>query len=58
VWVLAATSGMRRSELAGAQRDMLDLDAATLAIEDTRVVVDGKPIDSDGKSDSGWRVGE
>jgi integrase len=56
MWVLAATSGMRRSELAGAQRDMLDLDNATLTIEDTRVVVDGKAIDSDGKSDSGWRV--
>jgi integrase len=56
MWVLAATSGMRRFELAGAQRNMLDLDAATLRIEDTRVVVDGKPIDSDGKSDSGWRV--
>jgi integrase len=56
VWVLAATSGMRRSELAGANRHRLDLDGATLAIEDTRVVADGKAIDSDGKSQAGWRT--
>lgn len=56
MWVLAATSGMRRSELAGARRDMLDLDGGTLTIEDTRVVVAGQAVDSDGKSDSGWRT--
>jgi hypothetical protein len=33
---------MRRSELAGARVDLLDLDAGTLQIEPTRVVVDGK----------------
>lgn len=42
LWVLEATSGMRRCELAGARRDLLDLDAGTLAIETTRVVVDGR----------------
>lgn len=56
VWVLAATTGMRRSELAGAERDMLNLDDGLLTIEDTRVVVAGIPVDSDGKSDSGWRT--
>ena len=56
IWVLAATTGMRRSELAGADRDLLDLDSATLEIADTRVVVDGKADESDGKSDSGVRV--
>jgi integrase len=56
MWVLAATTGMRRSELAGASRDMLDLHRGTLTIEDTRVVVAGLPVDSDGKSDSGWRT--
>jgi integrase len=56
MWVLAATTGMRRSELAGARRDMLDLDAGTLVIDDTRVVVAGQAIDSDGKSDSSWRT--
>jgi len=51
LWVLEATSGMRRCELAGARRDLLDLDAGTLEIDTTRVVVDGKVIESDGKTD-------
>jgi integrase len=56
LWLLAATTGMRRSELAGADRELLDLNAGTLSIEDTRVVVAGHTIDSDGKSNSGVRV--
>ncbi|MFB9741755.1 tyrosine-type recombinase/integrase [Pseudonocardia sulfidoxydans] len=56
VWLLAATTGMRRSELAGVDRDLLDLDAGTLTIEDTRVVVAGQTVESDGKSASGVRV--
>lgn len=56
MWLLAATTGMRRSELAGADRELLHVDAATLSIEDTRVVVAGQTIDSDGKSNSGVRV--
>lgn len=56
MWVLAATSGMRRSELAGADRRRLDLAEATLDIEDTRVVVGGEATDSDGKSDAGVRT--
>jgi integrase len=59
MWVLAATSGMRRSELAGADRALLDLedeDPATLTLEDTRVVVNGKAEDSDGKTDSSNRT--
>jgi integrase len=56
IWVLAATTGMRRSELAGAERDLLDLDNATLEIAYTRVVVDGKADESDGKTESGRRV--
>jgi integrase len=56
MWVLAATTGMRRSELAGAGRDMLDLEHGTLIIEDTRVVVDGRAEDSDGKTDDGRRI--
>jgi len=55
MWLLAATTGMRRSELAGVQRSMLDLDAGTLTIEDTRVVVRGRAVESDGKSDAGER---
>jgi integrase len=56
MWVLAATTGMRRSELAGAERNLLDLDNATLELADTRIVVAGKAQDSDGKSESGRRT--
>ena len=52
LWILEATSGMRRCELAGARRDLLDLGAGTLAIEPTRVVVDGKIFESDGKTEN------
>jgi integrase len=54
LWVLEATSGMRRCELAGARINLLDLDAGTLQIEPTRVVVDGKVIESDGKTENAW----
>ena len=54
--VLEATSGMRRCELAGVRRDLLNLDAGTLAIEVTRVVVDGKVIESDGKTENAQHV--
>jgi integrase len=56
IWVLAATTGMRRSELAGAERALLDLDTGTLELGDTRVVVDGKAEASDGKTESGRRT--
>jgi integrase len=56
LWVLEATSGMRRCELAGARLDLLDLDAGTLAIEVTRVVVDGRVVESDGKTENAQHV--
>jgi integrase len=56
MWVLAATTGMRRSELAGVGRNVLSLENGTLLIEDTRVVVDGQAQDSDGKTDASGRV--
>ena len=56
LWVLEATSGMRRCELAGARLDLLDLDAGTLSIEITRVVVDGRVIESDGKTENAQHV--
>jgi hypothetical protein len=43
---------MWRCELAGARRDLLDLDAGTLAIDVTRVVVDGGVVESDGKTEN------
>ena len=52
LWVLEATSGMRRCELAGAQRDLLDLAAGTLEIDVTWVMVDGQVIESDGKTEN------
>jgi hypothetical protein len=47
---------MRRCELAGARRDLLDLDGGKLTIEMTRVVVDGKVVESDGKTQNAQRV--
>jgi integrase len=56
MWVLAATTGARRSELAGSALDLLDLEEGELEFGDTRVVVDGRAVDSDGKTDSGNRT--
>ena len=56
LWVLEATLGIRRCELAGARRDLLDLYAGTLATETTRVVVDGRVIESDGKTENAQHV--
>lgn len=54
--VLEATTGMRRCELAGSLRDLLDLEAGTLDIGPTRVVVDGRVIESDGKTENAQHV--
>jgi integrase len=56
LWVLEATSGMRRCELAGSRRDLLNLEAGTLDIGPTRVVVDGRVIESDGKTANAQHV--
>ena len=56
LWVLEATTGMRRSELAGVSRLGLDVDAATLTLHATRVVIDGKVIEEDGKSEDSRRT--
>jgi integrase len=56
LWVLEATSGMRRCELVGARRELLDLAVGTLSIEITRVVVDGRVIESDGKTKNAQHV--
>jgi Phage integrase family len=53
---LHLVSGMRRCELAGASRNLLDLDAGTLDIGPTRVVVDGEVIVSDGKTRNAQHV--
>ena len=56
MWVLAASTGMRRSELAGVERDTLDLNQGTVTIENTRVVVKGHATDSGGKTESSRRT--
>jgi integrase len=56
MWVLAATTGMRRSELAHVDRDGLDLDHGLLIIGATRVVVGGRAAESDGKSANSRRT--
>jgi hypothetical protein len=47
---------MRRSELAGVDVALIDLTAGRLTVEDTRIVVDGKAAESDGKTASGRRT--
>jgi integrase len=56
LWVLEATSGMRRGELTGARRDLLDLEGGTLTTETTRIVIDGRVVESDGKTENAQRV--
>jgi len=56
LWVLEATSGMRRSELAGARIADLDFEAETLTLERTRVVLDGQVVESDGKTENAQRI--
>jgi len=55
LYLLAATTGMRRSELCGLRWAALDLDEGTVALTDTRVVVRGYATDSDGKTDDSIR---
>jgi integrase len=56
LWVLAATTGMRRSELLGARRDSLDLNTGTLTIDETLISVAGRAEESDGKTEAGVRT--
>jgi hypothetical protein len=53
---LAATTGMRRSELAHVDRDGLDLARGLLEIRLTRVVVAGRAQESDGKTENSRRA--
>lgn len=56
MWVLAATMGMRRSELLGVRRDSGDLDAGTLVIDETLISVGGRAEESDDKTAAGLRT--
>jgi integrase len=54
-WTLLLTRGLRRGELAGLRWDAVDLEGQSLRITRTRVLVDGKPVDSIPKTDAGKR---
>jgi len=56
LWLMAASCGTRRCEIAGVNRLRLDLDKKLADLHDTRVVVNGVAEDSDGKTDAGWRT--
>jgi integrase len=57
LYMLAATTGLRRGELCGLRWPAVDLDSGTLSVEpDTRVVVNGEAMDSDGKTDNAPRM--
>jgi integrase len=55
-WSLLLVRGLRRGELAGLAWDAVDLEAGVLRIVATRVVVDGKAIDSTPKTSAGRRT--
>jgi integrase len=55
VWHLALV-GLRRGELCGLRWTDIDFEAQTISIEITRVVVDGKVVEGDTKSETSTRV--
>ncbi len=56
LWRVATMTGLRRGELAGLRWCDVDLDAGTLRVAHTRVVVGYKVVDSTPKTESGSRV--
>jgi integrase len=56
LWLLVATTGLRRGELAGLTAPDVDLDVSRISPTATRVVVGGRAADSDPKTPSGERV--
>lgn len=56
LWVLAATTGMRRGELCGLRWNDVDLDDATVTVCRARVMVHGVPTETTPKTDSGARI--
>jgi integrase len=56
LWILIATTGMRRGEVAGLQWSAVDLDNARLTVSRARVVVNHKVLDSSPKSERSSRT--
>lgn len=54
-WLLAATTGMRRGEVLGLRWKDVQLDAARVAVTNTLILVDNKPVFSPPKSARGRR---
>lgn len=54
-WTLLLTRGPRRGELAGLRWDAVDLERGFMQIATTRIVVNGKAVDSEPKTDAGKR---
>lgn len=54
-WTLLLTRGIRRGELCGLKWDAVGLEAGTIKVLSTRVVVDGKAITSAPKTNAGKR---
>jgi integrase len=54
-WALLLTRGLRRGELCGLCWDSVDLEAKTVTISRTRIVVDGKAVESSPKTASSRR---
>lgn len=55
-WVLLLARGLRRGELAGLGWADVDLDAGRLRVVRTRIVVDGKVVESTPKTEAGRRT--
>jgi len=55
LWLLAATTGLRRGELAGLRRGDIDFNTRRVSPTIPRVVVDGHARESEPKTDSGYR---
>jgi len=56
LWLLVATTGLRRGELAGLRRQDLDLQHGRVSPTRPRVVVAGRAEESEAKTDSGVRT--
>jgi integrase len=55
-WLLVATTGMRRGELAGLRWDDVDLEAGRLSVRQLRVVVANLPADLGARDRAGSAV--
>ena len=56
IWQLALVGGLRRGELCGLKWDDIDFDNGTVRIARTRVTVNGKPQDSEPKTEGSRRT--